>query len=132
VTSLRLGVNIAEEHKQFFSKTPHIRRIVMTNRAFDTRAPQGVEFSTLSPKRLVQSLEKQGRTKALLAGGPRLSATFFKSKLVSEFFLTIEPKVFGAGLPLLDGIIGTQELRLVSIKKLNRAGTLLLRYKIHV
>lgn len=127
-----LGRNTYEKHKQFFSKTPHIRRIVMTNGAPDKRAPKGVEFSSLSPTKLVRSLKKQGCKKALLAGGPRLSAAFFKAKLVSELILTIEPRLFGGGLPILEGKIGKPKLALLSVVKINRAGTLLLRYKVHV
>lgn len=125
-----MGRNTYEEHRQFFSKTPHIRRIVMTSGAPDKRAPKGVEFSTLSPTKLVLSLKKQGCTEALLAGGPRLSASFFKAKLVNELILTIEPRVFGSGLPILDGPIGKPKLTLTSVKKINAAGTLLLRYAV--
>ena len=104
----------------------------MTSGKSDKRAPKGVEFSSLSPMRLAQSLKKQGCTTALLAGGPRLGAAFFKAKLVSELILTIEPKLFGGGLPVLEGPIGRPKLSLLSVKKLNRAGTMLLRYKVHV
>ncbi len=125
-----MGRNTYEEHKQFFVKTPHIRRIVMTSGASDKRAPRGIEFSALSPKRLVQSLEKQGCKQALLAGGPRLSAAFFKANLVNELVLTIEPELFGGGLPVLDGALGKHKLNLVSVKKMNQAGTVLLRYAV--
>lgn len=127
-----MGRNTYEEHKRFFAKTPHIRRIVMTARAPEKYPPRGVEFSTLSPAKLVEWLKRQGCKKALLAGGPRLSAAFFKAGLVNELILTVEPKVFGGGLPILEGKIGKPELTLFSAKKLNTSGTLLLRYKVHV
>lgn len=125
-----MGRNTYEEHKEFFSKTPHIRRIVMTSGTPDKRSPKGVEFSSLSPTKLVLSLKKQGCTKALLASGPRLSAVFFKAKLVNELILTIEPRVFGGGLPILEGAPGKPQLSLISTKRINRAGTVLLRYSI--
>ncbi len=125
-----MGLNTYEEHKQFFSMTPHIRRIIMTSGTADDRAPKGVEFSTLSPAKLVKSLEKQGCKKALLAGGPRLSAAFFRAKLVNKLILTIEPRLFGGGLLVLEGAVGKPKLTLVSVKKMNAAGTLLLRYTV--
>jgi dihydrofolate reductase len=127
-----MGRNTYEKHKRFFSKTPHIRRIVMTSGAPDKRAPLGVEFSTLSPAKLVQKLRKERVKNGLLAGGPRLSAAFFKAKAVNELILTIEPRVFGGGLPILEGSVGKPKLSLLSVKKLNSSGALLLRYKVHV
>ncbi len=127
-----MGRNTYEKHKRFFAKAPHIRRIVLTSRRTNVHAPQGVEFSSLPPKKLMQSLEKRGFKKALLASGPRLSAAFLKTKLVNELILTIEPKLFGGGLPLLEGVVGKPKLELLSFEKLNGAGTVLLRYKVHV
>lgn len=118
-------------HKKFFSKSPHIRRIVMTSdtKLAATKVP-GIEFSTEKPTRLIRRLEREGVNKVLLAGGPRLSAAFMHAKLVSDFFLTIEPKIFGGGLPLFDGLVGKPRFALTATKRLNSGGTILLHYRI--
>lgn len=132
-STIILGRTTYLEHKKYFSKSPHIRRIVMTSdkKLAATKVP-GIEFSTETPVRLIRRLDREGVKKVLLAGGPRLSAAFMHAKLVSEFFLTIEPKVFGGGLPLFDGPVGRPNIDLVSTKKLNAAGTILLKYKVRV
>lgn len=128
-----VGRNTYLEHKKYFSQSPHIRRIVMTSDAKLTSTKiSRLEFSTETPSKLIRRLEREGVKKVLLAGGPRLSAAFMRAKLVSEFFLTIEPKIFGGGLPLFEGSVGKPKLTLVSTKRLNTAGTILLKYKVRV
>lgn len=67
---------------------------------------------------------------ALLVGGSELNAEFFKRKLINEIYLTIEPKIFGEGLPLAQ-IAGLEvQLELLTVKQLNQQGTLLLHYNV--
>lgn len=128
-----MGRNTYLLHKKYFTKSPHIRRIIMTRDATlaASRKP-GIEFSSLSPTKLIKKLEKEGCREVLLAAGPLLSAAFLKSKLVTDFYLTVEPIIFGSGLPIFDGVVGRPKLTLVSSKKLNTGGTMLLKYKVHV
>lgn len=67
---------------------------------------------------------------ALLVGGSELNAEFFKRKLINEIYLTIEPKIFGAGLPLAQMIGLEVELELLNVERLNPQGTLLLHYRV--
>ena len=67
---------------------------------------------------------------ALLVGGSELNAEFFKRKLINEIYLTIEPKIFGTGLPLAKGLPLEVELELLNMERLNRQGTLLLHYRV--
>ncbi len=66
---------------------------------------------------------------ALLVGGSELNAEFFRRKLINEIYLTIEPKIFGTGLPLAQGIPLEVQLELINVQQLNPQGTLLLHYK---
>lgn len=67
---------------------------------------------------------------ALLIGGSELNAEFFRRKLIAEMYLTVEPKIFGAGLPLAQ-IAGLDvQLELLTVKQLNPQGTLLLHYRV--
>lgn len=124
-----MGRNTYEEHKQFFLASPDKRRIVMTSK--NLIAPPGtrIEFTNLPPAELTHKLEKERVEKILLAGGPRLSAAFLKARLVNELLLTIEPKVFGGGLPVLDGDIGSPQLSLTSFERIGPE-TVLLRYHV--
>ena len=67
---------------------------------------------------------------ALLVGGSELNAEFFRRKLVNEIYLTIEPELFGVGLPLAQ-IPGLDvQLELLKVTQLNAKGTLLLHYHV--
>lgn len=128
-----IGRNTYLVHRKQLKLTPNIRRIVMTadpGKMKKDEVKGRLEFLSLSPTRLVRALQKGGYRQAVLAGGPRLSAAFIKAKLVTELHITIEPKLFGAGLPILDGNLGQTRLKLSSVKQLNKSGTLLLRYKV--
>lgn len=128
-----IGKNTYLAHRKELKLTPNVRRIVMTadpGKLKKDEVKGRLEFVSLSPARLVKALQKGGYRQAVLAGGPRLSAAFLKMKLVSELYMTLEPKLFGAGLPILDGAFGQIKLRLISAKQLNKSGTMLLRYKI--
>ena len=67
---------------------------------------------------------------ALLVGGSELNAEFFRRKLINEIYLTIEPKIFGAGLPIAQGILDDVHLELINVRQLNPQGTLLLHYHV--
>ncbi len=88
-----------------------------------------IEFSSESVTALVKRMEKLGYQKMLLVAGQKVATDFFLANLVNEFWLTIEPKLFGMGNSLL-----TQEmeidLELFSLEKLNEKGTLLLKYRV--
>ncbi len=86
--------------------------------------------ATHDPRAVIADLEKQGITEILLVGGSELNAAFFKENLINEIYLTIEPKIFGEGLPLAQGIPLEVELRLLKCKQINPQGTLLLHYRI--
>ena len=67
---------------------------------------------------------------ALLVGGSELNAEFFRRKLINEIYLTIEPKIFGAGLPIAQAMGLDVSLKLIKITQLNAQGTLLLHYHV--
>ena len=68
--------------------------------------------------------------KVCILGGSEIYSYFLKHNLLDEIYLTVEPLVFGAGVPLFDIPLNVpQTFKLVSIKRLNRTGTIVLRYK---
>jgi dihydrofolate reductase len=68
--------------------------------------------------------------KILLVGGATINGLFLKDKLVDEFYLTIEPRLFGTGKNIIEKQILNTKMTLMNVKKINNAGTLLLKYKI--
>lgn len=73
---------------------------------------------------------KKYRTIAVLGGG-RVYRFMLEHELLDEIFVTIEPLIFGRGKEMFIGGKKTTRLRLLSVKHLNRAGTLLLHYEIN-
>lgn len=77
-----------------------------------------VKYVTGEPEVILKELEAMGYTSALLGGGCFLNSLFLKKKLINEIILTVEPCLFGQGLPLFD--TDTQaSLELKSLDKLN-------------
>lgn len=78
------------------------------------------------------SLEGRGKgrvKKVCVLGGSQVYSWFLKRGLIDEIYLTIEPLVFGAGVPLFDIPLKTlQTYKLESIKRLNKTGTIVIHY----
>ncbi|MEK7177457.1 MAG: dihydrofolate reductase [Patescibacteria group bacterium] len=88
-----------------------------------------LEFTDEKPQDLINRLSKKGYKKMLLVGGSIVNGLFLKYNLVNELYLTIEPKIFGSGKSIVEGQLLDRSLRLISVKKMNKIGTLLLKYK---
>ena len=67
--------------------------------------------------------------KVCVLGGSGAYNYCLRHKLLDEIWLTIEPLLFGSGIGMFSEGIAARKMRLVSAKKLNRNGTLLLHYK---
>ena len=89
-----------------------------------------LEFTDESPLKLIKRLEDRGYKKMLLVGGGRINSLFFRQNLVNELYITLEPKIFGSGKNLVNEEKLNIALKLISVNKLNRQGTLLLKYKV--
>lgn len=128
-----MGKNTYKIIKPNLKPSPGKLRVVMTRNpqqfSNETILNQ-LEFTSLSPKQLVTTLEKRGYKQLLLVSGEKLNTAFFKAKLINELYLTLEPKIFGMGKGLVNLIPLDINLTLKSIKKLNSQGTLLLKYDV--
>ena len=108
-------------------------RIVLTKnpgkyKKFDVKGQ--LEFSKETPKELIQRLGKLGYKQMLLVAGGKVANSFFKENLINELWLTVEPKIFGSGKSLAQGKDLDVNLKLLSSDKLNKQGTLLLKYNV--
>ncbi|HUS26229.1 MAG TPA: dihydrofolate reductase [Nevskiaceae bacterium] len=107
-------------------------RVVITQnpQQYNAQAVKGqLEFTDETPQVLVQRLEAAGYKDMLLLGGGNLNGQFVAAGLITELYLTIEPKLFGTGTELLGGQAVDQHLRLLELTKLNNEGTLLAHYQ---
>lgn len=86
----------------------------------------GVETTSASPQELVARLEREGHTQLAVCGGQAIYDMFLRAGVVDELYLTVEPLLFGTGLPLTTV---RANLELLDTEKLND-NTILLHYKI--
>ena len=101
--------------------------VVFTENLDQTEVP-GVKYVSGEPSLVLEELEKMGYTKALLGGGSFLNSLFLEKKLISEIVLTVEPKIFGAGLSLFNKDLDAN-LKLLEFRNLNE-DTLMIRYQV--
>lgn len=89
----------------------------------------GLTFTSDSPEELVARARKDNQS-MLLVGGSQTNARFFDAGMIDEVFVTIEPQLFGTGLPFTAELQRPCKMTLISVKQLNDAGTLLLHYRV--
>lgn len=87
-----------------------------------------LEFSSDLPKMLLRKLEKRDYKKGLLVGGSETNSAFLKANLINELWLTVEPIILGKGKNLFSETPLKASFKLISAKKINKKGTLLLKY----
>ena len=95
------------------------RRVIVLTRDPSKETPMpGVEFSNAEPIALVRQLESEGVAELALAGGASVYGQFLQAGLVTDIYLTVEPILFGGGVPLAQGFERVP-LKLESIKQMN-------------
>lgn len=140
-----------EDLRFFVSKTKEIGTLVMGRKTFETIGKPlpgrrtivlsrgvgkwgsgggdgTVEWAGESPAELVARLEGEGVAALAVCGGATVYAQFLRAGLVNELFLTVEPVLFGGGVPLAEDI-GRVNLSLVESSTLG-SSSVLLHYKI--
>jgi len=105
---------------------PGRRTIVYTRQKLTPAG--GVEATQELPDKLLARLEREGCTSVAICGGQSIYDMFLEAKLVDELYITVEPILFGDGIPLIKSRM-TVELRLKEQRKLND-DTLLLHYEV--
>jgi dihydrofolate reductase len=140
------------EDKQFYVDTiKRTRAVVMGLRTFQTftRYPKGLKFVLYTskpedfvnpkphlietwatkedPKTVIETLAREGYEEVAICGGASIYTMFLKAGLVDQLDLTIEPVMFGRGVPLLSEEVNVQ-LELAEAKNLS-AQTLLHTYR---
>lgn len=87
-----------------------------------------LEFVEESPKDLIQRLESEGVTSVVIGGGSFVYSSFLREGLVTDLYLTVEPILFGQGIPLAEDFADIQ-LELVESRMLGEQ-SVSLHYKV--
>lgn len=111
--------------------SPSLPRFVMT------RSPEAwagdvvygqLEFVSDTPTALVARLRERGFRRCAVLGGSQIHSLFLESNLIDTLIITIEPRLFGRGVPFLHQRIDAN-LRLESVERLSASDSLLLTYR---
>jgi dihydrofolate reductase len=131
----------SKEDKQFFVEmTKKAGAVVMGQNTYETigkplpgrlnivysrdKEYEGVEMTKKDPRELLLDLEKRGYKEAAIGGGATVYTMFMEANLVDKLYLSVEPVLFGKGIPLFNKELDIK-LELVSAKKLGEQTTLL-------
>lgn len=84
---------------------PERKNIVLSRSAADlqrdnTYNADELVFSSQTPAELVAELAQEGFEQLAVIGGAEIYTLFLEADLIDELYLTVEPVVFGSGVPL--------------------------------
>lgn len=123
-----VGRNTYETAKKPLS----IRNLIVITRQVkkSTRKNLRLTFFNLETENLDKFIRKAGYKRVAVLGGQKIYTYFLEKNLLNEIYLTIEPVIFGKGLSMFGSEkFEIRKWRFVSIKQLNKKGSLVLRYK---
>jgi dihydrofolate reductase len=80
--------------------------------------PDQIRGTDVSPKELLDQLEKEKYSEVAICGGSSIYTLFAKSGLVTKLYLTIEPVAFGKGVGLFNEVLDLK-VRLVAVHDLS-------------
>lgn len=125
-TTKRAGVIVmgAKTFATIGKALPGRRTIVYSNNPIN--AP-GVETTAIPPAELIAKLEREGVKELAVCGGAAIYSMFMEAGVVDLIYLTIEPIIFGSGIPLFKKPLNAK-LELVSFDK--KEQSIFLEYKI--
>lgn len=87
-----------------------------------------IEVTSESPQKLVTRLEGEGYSSLAICGGAQIYSLFLGANVVDELYITIEPIIFGKGVPLFSSPLSVQ-LELLEQSMLGEQ-SVLLHYKV--
>jgi len=120
-------------HNTFQVSAVRLRKrntIVLTSKIAHQKIEGTVTFFNPKKENLKSFLEKRNYKKIAILGGGRVYDFCLRNKMIDEFFVTIEPYIFTAGVPMFTGNkFRKNKFILQSVKKLNKKGSILLKYK---
>ena len=107
---------------------PGRKNIILTRNKERISDNPNLIFCGDSPEKILADLEMEGYTTVALAGGAQVNSLFAAHNLIDELFITIAPRIFGAGLRLFTDSLDLS-LQLLSTKILEE-NYLMIHYKV--
>lgn len=101
--------------------------VVLTSKVKTITRAEGVVW--INPKKINFAEYLSMYRRVAIIGGAQVYAEMLAQKLCTDVYLTVEPVILGSGIPWLPKTISAQ-MKLYSVKKLNKRGTILLHYQI--
>lgn len=128
VDAVVVGRNTYEVAKSYLKRRAVV--IVLTSEVNKPKMQAKKIFFNPEKYNLKKFLQSKNYKKVAILGGAKVYNFCLENKMLDELFVTIEPYVFTAGVPMFFGnVFKKYKFSLQSAKKLNRKGTLLLKYK---
>ncbi|MBH52851.1 MAG: hypothetical protein CMI18_00695 [Opitutaceae bacterium] len=95
----------------------------------DQEIPHKIHFTALPPEKQLDIIRSAGYQDASVAilGGSSVYTEFLKAELIDEFWITLEPQLFGSGTPLIHRS-WTGQLELLESSRLGES-SILLKYR---
>lgn len=122
-----VGRNTYETAKKPLSK----RNLIVVTRQVEkaTQKKEGLVYFNLQRENIDKFVRKMGYKRVAVLGGQQIYTYFLEKKLLDEIYLTIEPVIFGKGLSMFKTKgFKLRRWKFVSIKKLNKKGSWVMRY----
>lgn len=95
------------------------RKNVVLSRDPERRSrPPELVFTDRRPDAILNGLEREGYTEAVLAGGARINSLFAAEGLIDEIIVTVAPKIFGTGISLFSDATPL-DLTLLAVRRLD-------------
>ncbi len=126
-----VGRNTYDLDPDYFASLP-VKIAVMTGDVTPETLqslPHNVRFFSKSPQDVIAELLHNRVNRVLIAGGSGINRSFLEADLVDHLHLTVEPLIFGHGLPFVAEGDFTVRMKLEQVKMANPSGTLFLTYK---
>ena len=106
------------------------RNCIVLTRAVPNKERRSDKLLLCNPEAISIETILEPYQRVALLGGAQTYTYFLERGLIDEFYLTIEPIIFGNGLDLFEcKNEATTKFEIVSVKELNEQGTVLLHYR---
>ena len=109
---------------------PERQTIIYTSRpeALNGLDDPAIQTTQEEPSHLIERLATEGATGLAVCGGAQIYSLFAQAGVIDEVYLTIEPVLFGTGVPLFGQELALQ-LELIDSQNLND-NAVLLHYRV--
>lgn len=105
--------------------------IALTSKVNSLKIKDRTVFLNPQKFNLKKFLQNENYKRVAIVGGAKVYDFCLRNKMLDELFVTIEPYVFTSGVPMFAGDnFKKYNFILESVKKLNKRGAILLKYRI--